>query len=72
MSRPLDTAIKKLATLPAAEQDRVGQWLLDEMADEEHWERQFGATADALAALADEARADRAAGRATDLNPDKL
>jgi hypothetical protein len=72
MTRTLDAAIAKLATLPADEQDRVARWLLDELEDEEHWARQFRASQDALSNLASEARADRAAGRTTDLDPEML
>ncbi len=72
MTRALDAAIAKLATLPADEQDRIAQWLLDELRDEEHWTRQFSASRDTLSKLAAEARAERAAGRATELDPDKL
>jgi hypothetical protein len=72
MTRALDAAIAKLSALPADEQDRIAQWLLDELRDEEHWARQFSASQDALSRLAAEARAERAAGRATELDPDKL
>ncbi len=72
MTQALDAAIAKLATLPPDEQDRVARWLLDELRDEEHWARQFGTSQDALSKLAAEARADRAAGRTTELDPDKL
>ncbi len=72
MTRALDAAVTKLASLPADEQDRIAQWLLDELQDEEHWARQFSASQDALSKLAAEARAERAAGRATELDPDKL
>jgi len=72
MTRALDAAIAKLATLPVDEQDRIAQWLLDELRDEEHWARQFSASQGTLSKLATEARADRAAGRATELDPDKL
>jgi hypothetical protein len=71
MTRALDAASEKLATLPADEQDRIAQWLLDELRDE-HWARQFSASRDSLSKLAAEARAERAAGRATELDPDKL
>ena len=37
MTQTLDAAIAKLATLPPDEQDRVAQWLLDELRDDEHW-----------------------------------
>ena len=72
MTRALDAAIAKLSELPAEEQDRIARWLLDELGDEEVWARQFAASQDALSKLAAEARADRAAGRATELDPDKL
>ena len=72
MTRALDAAIAKLATLSAEEQDRIAQWLLDELRDDEHWTRQFATSQDALSSLAAEARAERAAGRATELDPDKL
>ena len=72
MTRTLDAAIAKLATLPPEEQDRVGRWLLDELADEEQWTATFEASQDTLSKLAAEARADRAAGRTTDDDPDSL
>ena len=72
MSRALNSALAKLATLPADEQDRIAAWLLDELRDEEHWERHFSASRDSLSKLAAEARAEGAAGSATELDPDKL
>ena len=72
MTRRLDGAIAKLTTLPAEEQDRIANWLLGELRDDEQWTRQFDASQDALSKLAAEARAERAAGRATDLDPDHL
>lgn len=72
MTRALDAAIAKLSELPAEEQDRIARWLLDELGDEELWARQFATSQDALSKLAAEARAERAAGRATELDPDKL
>ena len=72
MTQALDTAIAKLATLPPDEQDRVARWLLDELRDEERWARQFRTSQDALSKLAAEARADRAAGRTTELDPENL
>ena len=72
MTRTLDVAIAKLAALPAEEQDRVAHWVLDELRDDDQWMRQFATSQDALSKLAAEARADRAQGRATELDPDKL
>ena len=72
MTRALDAAIAKLAGLPAEEQDRIARWLLDELGDDELWAHQFAASQETLSKLAAEARADRAAGRATELDPDTL
>jgi hypothetical protein len=72
MTRTLDAAVAKLATLPPDEQDRVGLWLLDELRDDEHWGRQFAASQDALSKLAAEVQADIAAGRTTPLDPDTM
>lgn len=72
MTRTLDAAIARLATLPPEEQDRVGLWLLDELRDEDRWARQFAASQDALSKLAAEARADTAAGRTTPLDADHM
>jgi hypothetical protein len=72
VTRALETAIAKLAGLPAEEQDRIARWLLDELEDEDRWTRQFATSQEALSKLAAEARADRAAGRTTELDPDKL
>jgi hypothetical protein len=57
---------------PPDEQDRIGRWLLEELRDEEQWDRQFRGSQDALSKLRAEALADRAAGRTTPLDPDKL
>ena len=72
MTQALTAAFARLATLPAEEQDRIAKWLLAEIADDERWTGQFSGSEDALKALADEARADHAAGRTTDLDPDKM
>ena len=72
MTQTLNAAIAKLAALPPEEQDRVGRWLLDELRDEERWRQQFGTSQDGLGKLAAEARAERNAGRATDLDPENL
>ena len=72
MARTLDTAIAKLESLPAEEQDRVARWLLDQLHDEELWASQFSNSQDALSKLAAEARAERATGKTTELDPDNL
>lgn len=70
--RAFDTAIEKMSALPPEEQDRIAQWLLGELQDEECWTQAFSSSQHALSRLADEARADIRAGRATQLDLDKL
>ena len=72
VTRTLDTAIEKMSALPPEEQDRIARWLLSELQDEERWTQAFSNSQDALSRLADEARTDLKAGRATELDPDKL
>ena len=72
MTQVLEAALAELAKLPADEQDRIGRWLLEELRDEEQWDRQFRGSQDALSKLGAEALADHVAGRTTPLNPDKL
>ena len=72
MTRALDAAIAKVSALPAEEQDRIAQWLLEELRDDEHWARRLAGSQDALSKLAAEARAARAAGKPVDLDADKL
>jgi hypothetical protein len=71
MTEMLDMAVAKLVALPPEEQDRIAQWLLQELPDEELWDRRFSETQDALSKLAIETRKERAAGNATELEPDK-
>ena len=72
MSRVLDTVVEKMSALPSEEQDRIAQWILAELQDEECWTQAFSSSQDALGRLADEARADIEADRATQLDSDKL
>ena len=72
MTRSLNTVIAKIAALPPDEQDRIAQWLLDELNDEDRWTEQFENSQDSLDRLADEARSEREAGKAAQLDPDKL
>lgn len=72
MTEMLDVVVAKLAALPPQEQDRIAQWLLQELPDEELWDRRFSDSQAALSKLAAEVRRERAAGNTTELDPDKL
>ena len=59
-------------SFPTDEQERIGKWLLDELASEREWQKRFAGSQDALSKLAQEARDEVAAGKATDLDPQEL
>ena len=63
----IDKAVKAVRKLPPERQDEIGAIILEELVDEERWAKSFAASQDALAKLADEALADRKAGRTTPL-----
>jgi hypothetical protein len=72
MTRALNSVFDKISSLPPDEQDRIAAWLQLELASEEAWSRRLEQSQDTLSALADEALADAAAGRTTELDPDKM
>lgn len=72
MTRALNSVFSKISSLPPDEQDRIAGLLQAELASEEGWTRRFEQSQDTLNALADEALVDAAAGRTTELDPDKM
>jgi hypothetical protein len=68
----MEKAISQLTQLPPAEQERVAQWILDELEDEKRWDLLFARSQDALAQLADKVLADYEAGLTEELDPDDL
>ncbi len=72
MTHLLKKAFEEASRLGAADQDAVGQWLLDELASERQWENAFDGSAEALAKLADEARREHRASQSRRLDPDAL
>lgn len=72
MTRLLKQAFEEASRLEEAEQDAVGQWLLDELASDRRWDDAFQGSGDALAKLADEARREHRAGQTRPLDPEAL
>jgi hypothetical protein len=72
MTQLLEQALAKLQGLPELEQDAIAALILDELADEERWQKSFAQSQDQLAKLADRARADIQAGRVRDIGIDEL
>ena len=67
MPLALSSVFSKISSLPPDEQDRIAGWLQAELASEEGWVLRFEGSQETPDALADEALADAAAGRTTDL-----
>ena len=72
MTRLLEKAYSRVTQLPDSEQDAIATWILDALADEEHWTEQFANSQDALAKLAQEAFAEHQAGKTLPLDPTSL
>ena len=63
MTTLLQQAFSQAAKLPPIEQDALATLLLEEMADEQRWEKSFAQSQNVLANLAQEALAEFAAGK---------
>ena len=64
MTYPLEQAISAVQALPEADQNMIASLIMAELADQEHWERQFADSQPQLAKIAEKVRADIQAGRA--------
>ena len=72
MTKLLEQAFAKAASLPPAEQDLLASRLLAELAEEDEFDRAIAASSDKLADLARHALAEHRAGKTEELDPDRL
>jgi hypothetical protein len=72
MTKLLEQAIAKARELPEADQDAIGQLVLDEIDSERHWDELFAKSPEKLRKLADHAWAEHEAGKSEPLDPEKL
>ena len=75
MTKAMETALKMLESLPEEAQERVVERLrvlVEDLRDEARWNELFEKRKKGLAAGAREARAEIAAGKATDMDYGKL
>ena len=72
MTQLLERAIVAVQRLPDAQQDALATLLLEEIADDEHWDEQFAQSQDKLARLAAKAREDVQAARVATVGIDEL
>lgn len=72
MTQLLEQAYSRVTKLPESEQNAIATLILDTLADEEQWTKQFANSQDALAILAQEAIAEHKAGNTLPLDPNAL
>ena len=72
MTKLLEKAFEEAVRPPDDDQDALAQAVLAELASERRWDELFAASADVLSELAEEALAERRAGRTKPLDPDTL
>jgi hypothetical protein len=72
MTSLLETAYSKLIALSEADQDAIAALILEELEDEGRWGVAFARSQDVLAQLAQEALAERKAGKTLPLDPNAL
>lgn len=72
MTQLLEQAYARTAQLPEPDQDSIASLILEEIEDEEEWNRKFAASGDALSRLAQKALAEHRAGKTLPLDPDTL
>jgi hypothetical protein len=63
MTQLLQQALSEMQKLPESQQDAIASIILQEIADERLWDESFANSQNQLAAMAQKARADIAAGR---------
>ena len=72
MTALLEEALAELQKLPPEQQDAIAALILEEMTDEEKWNRAFEQSQDTLTRLADKVRADKRVGKVKPLGFDEL
>ena len=72
MTRLMEQAIERLRALPEGQQDRLAQFVLHELAEDERWAASTQANGSKLEGLVDRVLKDDVSGRCEPLDPDRL
>lgn len=72
MTRLMQQAIDRLRALPEGQQDRLAEFLLHELAEDERWAQSTQQNAGKVKDFIGKILADDAAGRCSPLDPDRL
>ena len=70
MTELLESAIARLKTLPANEQDAIASMIMEELEDDLRWDESFSRSPDTLAKLAATAMAEYHTGKTQELDPE--
>ena len=69
MTKLLKKALERASALPDDAQDAIASIILDEIEDEKRWQKSFANSQQALARLADQARAEISRGEVLPFDP---
>lgn len=72
MTELLEQAIARLKTLSPNDQNAIATLILEELEDDQRWDKSFARSPDLLAKLASEAMAEYHAGKTQELDPETL
>ncbi len=72
MTQLLEKALTEVYKLPPEKQDVIAAIILEELEDEQRWDKAFAESQDLLAKLAQKVRADIKAGRVKKMGIDEL
>ena len=69
MTQLMEQVYTRIAQMPESEQDSLAALILEELDDEEQWNRKFAASSDVLSRLAQKALAEHRAGKTLAARP---
>jgi hypothetical protein len=72
MTQLLERALEEVRKLPPGDQDAIASIILEEIQDEDLWDKTFAGSQDKLARMAEKARQEIRAGKIRDLGIDEL
>ena len=72
VTKRFEKVIDKVGKLPAEEQDAIADWILEELADEQRWQKAFAGSQDLLEKMANKALQDHERGKTKPLDLSEL
>jgi hypothetical protein len=72
VTKQFEKVINKVGNLPAEEQDAIAKWILEELADDQRWQKSFAESQDLLESMADKALQEHKQGKIRPLDLSEL